>query len=1002
MKKIIIALPLAMSFGLAKGALAADEIHWTITGQNSVTVNWHGTNNENTITYGLDAATTKQAKATQPNPMPFTTQGSFWEAKLTGLKENTTYTYSIGNGSKATFRTPPVRGAANFTIFAEGITGDTNHYFNTGVIQDIIASGKPAFVVGLGDLSLGSLNGQAAVHQHFNDVMAWSKNAAYMPVLGDLDWRNTTSDNVKSYKGRFNVPNSQTSPNSPQVGGEDWYWFDYGNTRFITLPEPFTGAWADWQAKADKLMAQAQADSRVKFVVTFVHRPAYSSGHYAGSTALKGILDNLGDRYSKYVLNVNSHSANYERSTPQHGVMHVTAGTGGRNLMQDGSCLWLTCTKPAWSAFRAMHLGALKLSFTSTGINGSFICGPAGGGMNDVECKKGEVVDKFTINARNGKSISNTPSASSSVPLVSSATAGMTMKATVSTAACTKVNLSVSSLISDGGYSYRLNKVIPGTPADNVNSKTRSKLRLFENGVEMGPAHSQHSDIRTLGKGRFSHWSAANGSSESVRFSATNNTNPKTNGKTYAYCVDGATTGTSGDTQAPSVPANLTSTVASSSQINVFWKAASDNVGVAGYNVYRNGSLLTSLKATSIPVTGLAAGTTYSFNVAAYDAAGNVSAKSATISAKTSAATSTAPPATTACASSPSSSLVVNVQDKGAKGNGSANDTAAIQAAVDQVAGTGGTVYVPNGTYMVDASKRIFVKSNMTFRMASGATLKVIPNSLTNSTVLRVMDIANVNIIGGTIQGDTNSHSSSSENYGHLIGVYNADNIVVEGVTLKEAAGDGVYVGLNASKVAVCSIVADNNGRHGLTVTSGDGVVIKNSVFKNGKKLRYSLGVDIEPNQGGYINNVKITNSQFLNNYGGGMAAGYPYASGGGVTNLVIDGNTMADNGKIGGAAYAGIILSNQNGCKILNNTVRNNVQDGITLYNKTRNCTVSGNTITGSGIGNNVDDNIGNGILLWDSGTTGNTVTNNTLSGNKVNIMNGVSGNVVSPNTLR
>ena len=45
----------------------------------------------------------------------------------------------------------------------------------------------------------------------------------------------------------------------------------------------------------------------------------------------------------------------------------------------------------------------------------------------------------------------------------------------------------------------------------------------------------------------------------------------------------------------------------------------------------------------------------------------------------------------------------VNVKDKGAKGDGTTNDTAAIQAAIDKAGGTGGTVLVPKGTYMVDA-----------------------------------------------------------------------------------------------------------------------------------------------------------------------------------------------------------------------------------------------------------------------------------------------------------
>ena len=399
MKKIRL-LPLVItSFLIVNIALAADEIHWTITGQDSVTFDWRGTALENSIGYGLSPGVYTQITAQSPDPVPSSSQGPFWEAKLTGLKENTRYYYSIGNGPERTFHTAPYRGSSDFTIYAQGNIGDTTSYFNMGVIQDLITNDQPAFVIGLGDLTLDSNNGKAAVDQHFNDVMAWSKEVAYMPVWGDLDWSGSSTDSFNNYKGRFDVPNSQTSPNSPLAGGKDWYWFDYGNTRFITLPEPWSGAWSAWNTKADALMAQAQADPDIKYIVTFAHQPAYSSGHYTGSATLRGMLDTLGDTHSKYVLNVNAHSVNYERSHPQHGVVHITAGIGGANLEQDGPCLWLTCSQPSWSAYRAMHQGALKLHFTGSGIEGSFICGPAGGGSNDVNCTKGSVVDKFMIDS---------------------------------------------------------------------------------------------------------------------------------------------------------------------------------------------------------------------------------------------------------------------------------------------------------------------------------------------------------------------------------------------------------------------------------------------------------------------------------------------------------------------------------------------------------------------------------------------------------------------------
>ena len=69
----------------------------------------------------------------------------------------------------------------------------------------------------------------------------------------------------------------------------------------------------NWQSQIDSVFAAAQADPSIKFIVTFGHRPAYSTGFHQGETDLAGMLNTLGDRYSKYVLNLNGHSHDYER-----------------------------------------------------------------------------------------------------------------------------------------------------------------------------------------------------------------------------------------------------------------------------------------------------------------------------------------------------------------------------------------------------------------------------------------------------------------------------------------------------------------------------------------------------------------------------------------------------------------------------------------------------------------------------------------------------------------
>jgi chitodextrinase len=90
------------------------------------------------------------------------------------------------------------------------------------------------------------------------------------------------------------------------------------------------------------------------------------------------------------------------------------------------------------------------------------------------------------------------------------------------------------------------------------------------------------------------------------------------------------------DTQPPSAPAGLAATGATQTAISVSWNASTDNLAVAGYDVYRDGTKIDSTTATSFTFGGLSCGTSHTLAVEAHDAAGNRSPRSA-ITASTSA-----------------------------------------------------------------------------------------------------------------------------------------------------------------------------------------------------------------------------------------------------------------------------------------------------------------------------------------------------------------------------
>jgi parallel beta-helix repeat protein len=355
---------------------------------------------------------------------------------------------------------------------------------------------------------------------------------------------------------------------------------------------------------------------------------------------------------------------------------------------------------------------------------------------------------------------------------------------------------------------------------------------------------------------------------------------------------------------------------------------------------------------------------------------------------------------TSSCVPAPMSSLVVNPRNApyNAKGDGATNDTAALQKAVDAVGGTGGTLLVPAGTYMIDASTHLSLKANMTLSLAPDATLKAIPNGLEGYAVILVNGVDHVNVVGGALEGERDNHTGTTGEWGMGLKINNAQHVVVEGVTAKECWGDGFYVGgASSADVTFCNVVADHNRRQGMSVTSVDGLVVRDSVFKNTAGTLPETGLDIEPNRGETVTNALVAQCTFTNNAGGGLQvgpAGVDMAVTF-VTNMVAERNTFRGNGR------GAIRLSSCTGNIIRDNRVEDNFGVGISvLY--TTGSVVTGNTVMrtklagsgnerGAGIilendkgtvcsGNTVTGNEGHGIFTWKSNAT---VTGNTVSGN-------------------
>jgi len=89
------------------------------------------------------------------------------------------------------------------------------------------------------------------------------------------------------------------------------------------------------------------------------------------------------------------------------------------------------------------------------------------------------------------------------------------------------------------------------------------------------------------------------------------------------------------DLTPPTVPTNLAANATSATTVSLTWTASTDNVGVTGYRIFRNGVAVGTSATASYTDSGLTQLTTYTYTVSAYDAMGNESNPSSSANATT-------------------------------------------------------------------------------------------------------------------------------------------------------------------------------------------------------------------------------------------------------------------------------------------------------------------------------------------------------------------------------
>jgi parallel beta-helix repeat protein len=335
-------------------------------------------------------------------------------------------------------------------------------------------------------------------------------------------------------------------------------------------------------------------------------------------------------------------------------------------------------------------------------------------------------------------------------------------------------------------------------------------------------------------------------------------------------------------------------------------------------------------------------------------------------------------------------SIIFNVRDYGAVGDGITNDTQAIQAAIDAAAVAGGEVFLPRGTYIVSGDAQVSASSCLL--LPSGVTLGgdgigATSLKLANGSAMTITgivqttgDAQNVGLHDLTLDGNSARTSGRVDGFTSGSGPWGGStdtHLTLSGVGFLNCSGNGLNAQQNTFGLSVTDSLAIGNGLDGFfahLVGTADGYVDAggfqdNSSSGNGRN-GFSLLLDDY--------RTSLADNDALNNSGNGMLVQGPLGED-------FKERVQITGGEVSGNGEEGLLLKLTDFSRVSGVTVHDNGGAGIGLLGS------SANTIAGNTLYNNALTHGNAEVVLQASddaditavdAVTGNVVYNNIISG--------------------